>query len=485
VNLFRRSVSSTAWNVVSNGIQMVVFFGRSVLLARMLPPQVFGIYALADSIVTLTITLPNFGMGGAFLHRSSETQDEQHAAATHFTLKLLFVLLWLGLVALGAFLFTTDETRMALLLIAGTTAGVELAQTPRLILTRRVVHRRLALLNALNALLTTLVALGLAWQGATLWALLSTNIVNLVVAWTVLYVWKPVWRPRWSWSPATIRYYLRFGSRNFLASVLLKALDRVDDLWTGIYLGDTPLGFYSKAYSFATYPRSILAAPLGSVAAGTYAELKEDRKRLSKAFFRTNALLVRSGFFLAGILALIAPEFIRLLLTEKWLPMLDAFRLMLVFTLLDPIKTTVANLFIAVGKPEQVIQARLVQLTVLLLGLFVLGPILGIAGVALAVNVMLVAGITLLLLKARPYVDFSIRRLFAAPAVALIIAALAAWAVVTLRLIPGSDWWTGGVKIVIFSALYLSTLLLLERKDAEIVMNLLRELWPKRKGSAE
>ena len=56
-----------------------------------------------------------------------------------------------------------------------------------------------------------------------------------------------------------------------------------------------------------------------------------------------------------------------LLLGEKWLPMLDTFRLMLVFSMLDPIKITVASVLVAVGKPNLVGQARAIQLVVKLL----------------------------------------------------------------------------------------------------------------------
>jgi PST family polysaccharide transporter len=245
---------------------------------------------------------------------------------------------------------------------------------------RRVVHRRLALLQFSDIVLSSGVALYLAWSGAGLWALLATNIITMVLTIFLLFLWRPVWRPRLTWKPDIMRYFLRFGSRNALSKLLLQALNHVDDLWTGAYLGKTALGYYSSAYSFATYPRSILASSVNKVATGTYAELAQKRKSLSQAFFRTNAFLVRTGFLIAGLLALVAPEFIRILLDETWLPMVNTFRLMLIFTLLDPIKVTVANLFVAVGKPEKVARARGVQFIVLLAGLFSLGPTFGIDG---------------------------------------------------------------------------------------------------------
>jgi O-antigen/teichoic acid export membrane protein len=462
-DLARRSISSVGWNMAGGMAGMVVLFVRSVLLARLLPVDVFGVYAGAGALVVLTAVFATFGMGGAFLHRSAETQDEQQAAAVHWTLKLVFTLAWAAAMVAFALLATAGSQRTALIVLTLTQVGDELTQTARLILIRRVVHRRLALLQLLDAGLTTAVSVGLALLGAGLWALLATDIVSMALGIVGLLIWRPVWRLRLAWQPAIARYYVRFGSRNLTAGLLLAALDRLDDLWTLRYLGETALGYYSRAYTFATYPRKILAAPVNQVAGGTYAELKTDRRRLSQAFFRTNALLTRAGFFLAGLLALIAPEFIVILLGEKWLPMLQAFRLMLVFTLLDPIKMTVADLFVAVGRPQQIVRVRFVQLGIMVGGLFVLGPRLGIAGVALAVNVMLVVGIAVLLWQARQYVDFSARRLFMMPALAL-LAGLAAGAGAGLATAGAAPWVTGSVKALIFSAAYTVLLLLLERQ---------------------
>ncbi len=443
-------------------VQVIVGVLRSALLARWLSVGTFGVYGTADSIILLTVVAAGFGLRGAFLHRAPETEDEEEAAAVLFTLSLVLTAIWTTLLLAGALLFARGPDRLALLVMIGTQAGVQAASAPRSILVRRVVHRRLALLQLLDIVISAGVALYLAWRGAELWALLATNIVTLVLTILLLYVWRPVWRPRWLWLPGTMRYYLRFGSRNFVATLLQQALNEVDDLWTRGFLGKVPLGYYSRAYTFATYPRSVLASSVNAVAGGTYAELKGDRRRMSQAFFRTNALLLRTGFLFAGALMLVAPEFIHLVIGDKWLPMLNTFRLMLVFTLFDPIKITVAQLFVAVGRPEFVVRARLVQLGVLVAGLFALGTTLGIDGVAVAVDLMLVVGITMLLLEARKHVSYSLRRLLVVPVGALSAGLLAAWAVAQIPGIPGSYWRTGAVKLGVFCGVYGVLLLLFE-----------------------
>jgi O-antigen/teichoic acid export membrane protein len=452
---------------------VIVGIVRSTLLARWLPVRVFGIYSLAFSIVSLSAVVAGFGMVGAFLHRAPETENEEQAAAVYFTLQLIFASVWTVLLLAGTFMFTSGPDRTALVIITLTQGGILVTNIPRAILVRRVVHRRLAFLQISDIVLSAGVALYLAWRGIGLWALLATNVITLAINVFFLYVWRPVWRPRLAWAPQIARYFLRFGSRNTVASALLQALNHVDDLWTGSYLGKTQLGYYSRAYTFATYPRVILASSINKVAGGTYAELKENRRRLSQAFFRANAFLVRGGFFLAGILALIAPEFIHLVIGDKWLPMLQAFRLMLVFTMLDPIKVTVADLFVAVGRPEQVVQARIVQLVALVAGLFLLGPYFGISGVALAVDLMLVIGIAILLWQARNYVDISLVRLFAVPTLALALGLALGYGAVELSGLGEPSWWTGMIKALTFSMVYGLISLALERHQVAEALSIL------------
>jgi len=472
----QRSISSLSWNLVSSLVLVGVGFFRSILLARWLPVEAFGVYSWAGSVIGLSGIIANFGLTKAFINRAPETQNETQAASSYLTLRLIISGLWFILLNGYAIRYTTGNTRTALITLAVTTfLGAYMTQVPRFILVRRVMHQRLALLQILDTLFATLSALYLAWRGATLWALLITDVVGCALNIWILYFWKPVWRPSLSWNKKHFRYYLNFGRRQLMVDLLLNALDRVDDLWTGISLGDLAMGYYSRAYTFAAYPRKLIAAPVNEVALGAYAELKGDRLRLSQAFFRFNALLVRSGFLLAGLLALIAPEFIRLLLTDKWLPMLSAFQLMLLYTLFDPLKLTISSVFIAMGRPERVARVHAIQLLILLIGLVTLGPRFNIVGVALAVNAMLIVGISLLLWQVREYVDYSLPKLFGIPSLGLGLGLACTYLALQWPNATSSDWHTGAIKTVVFTLAYSVTLGLLERRNLKLLWATLRK----------
>jgi O-antigen/teichoic acid export membrane protein len=482
-NLTQRSIVSVQWNALANVSTLIMSFFSAVVMARLLPVATFGIYATAVAVVQLTSIISNFGMGGAFLHRSPETTDLQHTAASHFTLNSLFTIGWVILMFAGVFLLVKPaqtELRLAFVVVILGETVVELTQTHRTILIRQVQHQRLALLQMADAVGSAVVGVVLAWKGFGIWALLAGDILYALFNLFFLFFWRPFWRIKLAWKPATVHYFLSFGSKGVIGRFLLEALDRVDDIWTTVFLGQTQLGYYSRAFRFATYPRSFIAQPINLVAGGVYAELKGDRRRLSSAFMRINSLMVRSGFFLAGVLALIAPEFIRIVLGEKWLPMLAAFRLMLAFTLFDPFKQTMANMFIVLGFPEAVIRFRAVQLVVMIAGLFLLGLPFGIAGVALAVDIMLMVGMVILFRESKNHVDYSLKSLLIIPGIALSVGLAAGFAVVWLPAVSSADWLAGLAKATVFTMMYGSILLIWDRQQLNETWLLVRRYLLKR-----
>jgi PST family polysaccharide transporter len=476
-SLAQRSVSSAAWNVGTSIFRVVLGFIHTTALARLLPVETFGIYASAVAVVGLTGIFSRFGLESAFLHRAPENESLEDTAAQHMLLLLVFTAIWAALL-LGAVLLFTDadhqELRTAFIVVTLAQVVINLAETPRLMLVRQVQHRRIATIRMTDIALTTVTTIILALAGAGLWALLFSNVVSAVTVVVGLYLWRPVWRVRLSWNRPRARYFLRFGSQGLIAQLLSAALDRVDDIWTGAFLGTEALGLYSRAYLYAVLPQSLLAQPVNLVAAGAYAELKTDRANLSLAFQRINSLMIRSGFLFGGGLALLAPEFILILLGDKWLPMVDPFRLMLIFTLFDPLKHTTSGLFTAVGQQGILVRYYLIQLGVLALGLFGLGLPLGINGVALAVNLMLLTGIGLNLRRARDYVDYSLRALFLGPAAAVALGLAGGFALEQWPAAAASVWLSAILKGLVFTGIYGGVLLIADREQLRDMTQIIR-----------
>ena len=80
MSLAKRSISSVGWKMIASPVLLIVQILRTIALARLLPVETFGVYALASSLIGFSIVIANFGMGGAFLYRANETKNEDETA---------------------------------------------------------------------------------------------------------------------------------------------------------------------------------------------------------------------------------------------------------------------------------------------------------------------------------------------------------------------------------------------------------------------
>jgi O-antigen/teichoic acid export membrane protein len=472
-----RTIRSILWVSTSSAIVLALVAVRTIILARLLPIETFGVYALAAVIVQLSGAAWAFGLDGALVHRSPETADEDGAAAAHFSLTVLGVLAWGTLLGAVGCLWAEGPLRTALLALTTTSGALKLCQTPQALLVRRVTHRRLAVLHSSAVGLGSAVACWLAWRDPGIWALLSVDIVAAAVSGAALYLWRPVWRPRLAWHPPTIRYFLRFGARNAAGQLLLEALQRVDKLWVGVSMDRALLGLYSRASAHSSAGVAWVTSPLTAVARGTYAELKARPRRLAEAVSHMTGLLPRGSFPIAGALGLVAPELIPLLLGAKWLPMLEAFRILLGAALAQTLALNLGQLAIALGLPGHLAMIRAVQLALLVGTLAALGPRAGILGVALGVLASSLLGAGLLLALTRARVAISLSRLLLAPATALGAGLAAGASVGALLSGPLPLWGMGAVKGLAFTGGYVVVWILLERpRLAEMAATLRADL---------
>ncbi|NOZ28446.1 MAG: oligosaccharide flippase family protein [Chloroflexi bacterium] len=474
LSIAARAVRGSFYSVGASAITLTLGLTRAVLLARLLLPEHFGVVTLALFYVQLADRLRALGLGRAMIHRR---EVDDRVVSTYFTLQMALLLgSLMTLAALAPVLARAYPGMPSLVYILWALVGVSLIKGlnayQETFLSRDLDFRRLALADVVSSVTMTIAAPLAAWYGWGAWSLILEQAGGQIARSAVCWILPVAPTPRLGWDGEALRWFWRFGIRVWWGTNLSYLLDRFDDFWIGTALGKTPLGYYSRAYEFARYPRRIIANPLASVFFPTFARLQSDRLRLSQAFFRVTSLMIRAGFGFGLMFILAAPELIRLLIGERWLPMLTTFQLMLVYTLADPLTVVAGNLLVAAGHPGRVTRARAVQLAVFVPAVVVLGRWWGIEGVALAADLMVLVGLVLLFAQTRHLVDYSWRAMWLWPTVAVALIAPATLMGVDV----GRDWSLWGrlaFKCVSVSVLYGGLLWLTEREQLRAGWHLL------------
>lgn len=387
-----RGLRGGIWVTAAAWWSLAVGFGATILLTRLLEPEVFGLFVLALFFTQLCQLHSKLGLRYAFGRQSECTEN---SLAT-------FCLLGAGAAGAGILLtglasfwlvrFGYPSVMGKVLLVLALGAGVDsLADTGSILLDRELRFGRTSLVYSLSFTLAYLPALWLAYRGAGIWSLVAQHM--FFTGFRFLGIFGLVHGRLHDWTkfpsrftPGLAREYLRFGGIIGLGLAAGIILAQFDNFLIGTLVGVSALGFYDRAYRMAQWPGQLLQSLTNRALFYTYARLREHRSHLHQ--LATFMLWIIANFSLPLALAvfLAAPELVMVLYGPRWLPSVFFLRILALLAAVQPLLENAGQLFIALGKPRLFLQTFAVPAGVLIVG----GPPLtlawGATGTCLAVG---------------------------------------------------------------------------------------------------
>ncbi len=455
----RRAVAGTLVSFAASAVTLVLGGTRLLLLTHWLLPADVGLFAQSLVIVGLAVQTQYLGLAQAFLHRR---QVDRAFSGTYYALALslqgaaLVVVATCSTVVGRAYPEMPGLTAVILAVAAiETLRGVN--ETQMATVNRRLAFSEVAVADIASSLAMTVAAPLAAWLGWGVWSLVVEQAAGTVTRFVVFHLVYRLPAPHFAWDPAAARWLLGYGWPVWKSTGLAFVANRFPDVWLGRVLGADALGLYSRAGEVASYPRRLVSIPVLRVFLPTFARLADDRLRLSRAFFRATALMVRAGLGLGLLLVVVAEPLLRLV-GPQWLPMLPALRILAVYAVVVPVAEAARDLLFAIGRPQAVSRARALQVAFTVPGVLLGGALGGVVGVAAAAAVAAAATTCSLARAAHRHVDYSLRAMWLWPLVAGAAAAAAGVAATLLVVSPG---WalvaTTAAVVVVYAAVLAAT----------------------------
>jgi lipopolysaccharide exporter len=372
----------------------------TIILARLLMPEDFGIVAMAMIAVGFSDILFDFGVAVYLIRKPDATDEDFHAA---WSLRVLQ-----GLAATGLLLFSTPfavdyfgEPRLQPVLLSlawmPLLSGLEnigIVQFQK----RLELHRdfRFFVYKKLGAFVLTLT---LAVTLRDYWALVAGSLGGATLGVLLSYRMHG-FRPRFHLTHA--RSMLSFSTWLLLRNVGLYAQTRLDRLIVGERFGSTGLGIYTVASEISEVPTSELLAPMGRALLPGLSMIQQDRERLRRAFHKAFGV-VAATVIPAGLgLALVAEPVVLVFLGEKWRPVVGPLQFLALTGMTAALSYVPAVMLTALGHVRVLtlmIWAQLATFLVLVLLLFPGGSLTSIAAIRFALGALvtvLIFGQTLL-----------------------------------------------------------------------------------------
>ena len=376
----------SAWSALGYGGANVFGLVTTVVLARLLAPDDFGVIALALALLAVAQIAQESGLGAALIvHRG----DMRRAAATVSVFSPLVALLLYTIFFVGAPVAADffDEARltdvlrvMALVLVLR-----GLAIMPRALLERQMRFGPITAIELGAGFAQAATAIALAYGGAGLWSLVAGQLAFGGAMAALSWAFSPLWPSPFDARRDTLRELVAYGRHVGVANLLNYGNVNAQGIVVGRVLGATALGYYSIASRLAYMPVGVAGNIVGRGVFSALSRVADDRERFRQIWLENVQRLALLSTPAAIGIALVADPFVMTFLGEDWESAIVPLQILALNGGVVPFAATSGEVFQALGRPNLRVLAECMYLVLIVPALVIGAEWHGIVGAAAAV----------------------------------------------------------------------------------------------------
>jgi O-antigen/teichoic acid export membrane protein len=332
-------------------------------MARLLVPADFGLLALASSIIGVIQLFGEAGIELALIQRRNLERDDYDTAWT------INVLVGFGVAAVVslsaaplALLMGEPRVQGVLYWLAAASALEGFSNIGTIDFRKYLNFKTEFYFRLLTRLMTAVVTISLAFWWRDYWALVGGNIIGTAILVALSYALHP-YRPRFSLR--SIRGFAHFSRWMLIRNILGGLNEYLINLIVARQIKVDSLAFFTAGREIAGLATSEIQAPIRAALFSGYAALSKDLAELRRQYLGWTAMITLVTVPIPAGLVLIAPDLVRVLLGERWMPAAPLIEILALAEVLNSFASGSQFLFVAVGRPA--ISAKLAGLRSLLL----------------------------------------------------------------------------------------------------------------------
>lgn len=297
---------------------VVLRLASSLVMTRLLVPEVFGIVALAGVIHVVVTLLSDIGLRQAVIQSPrGHAPTMLHTAWALQAIRGMVIWLTCSVIAGGLYLARVlgvsdlDSVYavpvLPAVVIVSTLCAVILGfqSTKSMIADRNLDQRRIVLIEVASQLVGVAVMVLCAWWFRSVWSIVAGGLASAVVTVALSHAWLSGPPDRLGWDRDAARELLGYGRWVLASSILYVMSTNADRLLLGAWVSTATLGIYALALNLATLLEILGARLFSSVAMPTLSEVaRSDRERFRQVYFRMRlpfdvVFLAAAGFVFA------------------------------------------------------------------------------------------------------------------------------------------------------------------------------------------
>lgn len=357
----------------------------TIILARILLPEEYGLVSLVTIFITIANVFVSYGLGTALVQKiDSDEMDYSTIFWAGLVLSVvLYLVLFLFTPLIGKY-YSKEELIPVLRVMALRLPLAAINSVQNAYVSKNLMFKKFFYVTLVGTIASAVIGVAMAYMGFGTWALVGQYISNSCISTVTMFLFIP-WRPKLIFSFGRLKALFSFGGK-FLASALIGTVyEEVHGLIIGKKYSTVDLSFYSKGKQFPQLIGNNVSTTLKNVMFPIYSKLQNEKDHLKAAVRRSIELSYFILFPLMIGFVVIAENFVKVILTEKWMECVPFLRMFCVVYLFKPLKNINKSAISAIGRVDINLKVEIAE------------KIVGLSLIIITVNmgVMYLAGCTL------------------------------------------------------------------------------------------
>ena len=361
MSLRKQASSGMIWTFSQQFGNQIITFVVSIILARLLLPEQFGLIGMIIVFIAVGQSLVDSGMTQSLI-RSTTIDQEDLSTVFFFNLAasiIVYIIIYLIAPFIAEFYdqeMLTDLIRvLCLTFIISAFAAVQGAR-----FSRNMDFKTITVISIPSTILSGILGIVLAYTGFGVWSLVWSRISGTLLNTIQFWIYSK-WSPSFIFKKEKLKEHFGFGYKLTLSSLLDTIYNNIYLIVIGKFFAASSVGFYTRAQSLQKLPVQNISKALNKVTYPLFSQIKDDDirlKRVYKQIMQSVIFVIAPVLIFAAVLAV--PTF-RFLLTEKWLPAVPYFQILCAVGILYPLNSYNLNVLKVKGRSDLFLKLEIIK----------------------------------------------------------------------------------------------------------------------------
>lgn len=354
-----------AWSVAEKLGSMLMQMVVSIVVARMLMPEDFGVLAILTFFTALMVVVVDSGFSQTLIRKTEPTENDYKSVFVFnvVTSLVLYAVMTAVSPAIAAYYNQPVISKIAPVLFLMLPINA-LSVIQNTIFARQFRFATLSRINFASATLAGASAITMAWCGFGVWSLVAQRLVQVTVK-AVLLWWRGGWRCQGRFDLSALSAMGSFSFRLMGTDIISYLYNNIAQLFIGKMHSAATLGYYNQAQKLKELPVTSVVQSFQSVTYPALANVKEDKLKFADSYLRVLAITAAViAPVMVGMVA-VADDMFMLMLGQRWMPTVPYFKILSLAGLFYPISMISYNVLKVAGDGRVILRLEIIKKTIM------------------------------------------------------------------------------------------------------------------------